>query len=145
MATVERDIVRHLRHGARLLRPVRFGRVSRGLMHPPCRRLVVNAGLVFSLLIATGVHAATELRDAELVPSGSPVLQNGTGTVRLEDSRLGRLGPPVFIPEPGVLWQLGSGIGLLALLARRRNRHIRTAAAEAPGRVNPSTAKGTMT
>ena len=98
-------------------------------MHPPCRRLVVNAGLVFTL-IATGVHAATELRDAELVPSGSPVLQNGTGTVRLEDSRLGRLGPPVFIPEPGALWQLGSGIGLLLLLARRRSRRIRTATAK---------------
>ncbi len=114
-------------------------------MHPPCRRLVVNAGLVFSLLIATGTHAATELRDAELVAGGSPVLQNGTGTVRLEDGRLGRLGPPVLIPEPGALWQLGSGIGLLALLARRRNRRIRTAAAEAPGRANPATAKGTMT
>ncbi len=113
-------------------------------MPPPCRRLVVNAGLVFSLLIATGAQAATELRDAELVPSGSPVLQNGTGTVRLEDGRLGRLGPPVFIPEPGALWQLGSGIGLLALLARRRNRSIHRAAAGAPGCANPATAKGTM-
>lgn len=37
---------------------------------------------------------AVELRDAELVAGGSPVLQNDTGTVRLEDARLGRVGPP---------------------------------------------------
>ena len=29
---------------------------------------------------------------------------------------------PVFVPEPGAVWQLGSGIGLLALLVRRRRR-----------------------
>ena len=101
-------------------------------MRPPCRRLVANAGLVFSLFIATGAHAATELRDAELTALGSAVLQNGSGTVRLEDARLGRLGPPVFIPEPGVLWQLGSGIGLLALLARRRKRQQRLKHLAAP-------------
>jgi hypothetical protein len=74
---------------------------------------------------ATPTPAAptVQLLDAELVAAGSPVLQNGTGTVRLEDARLGRLGPIVFVvPEPGALWQLGSGIGLLALFARRR-RH----------------------
>jgi hypothetical protein len=74
------------------------------------------SALLVSLLLP-GANAAVELRGAELVPGGSPVLQNGTGTVRLEDARLGRLGPPVFVPEPGALWQLGSGIGLLALLA----------------------------
>jgi hypothetical protein len=73
--------------------------------------------------LATGTAWAVELRDAELVPGGSPVLQNGAGTVRLEDARLGRLGPLVFVPEPGALWQLGSGIGLLALFARRGRRH----------------------
>jgi len=66
-----------------------------------------------------------ELRDAELVAGGNSVLQNGAGTVRLEDSRLGRVGPTVFVPEPGALWQLGSGAGLLALLAKRRRRSYR--------------------
>jgi hypothetical protein len=66
--------------------------------------------------------APVELRDAELVAGGSPVLQNGAGTVRLEDARLGRLGPPIFVPEPGSVWQLGSGLGLLVLLAQRRRR-----------------------
>jgi len=64
--------------------------------------------------------AAIELRDAELVAGGSPVLQNVAGTVRLEDARLGRVGPTVFVPEPGALWQLVSGAGLLTLLSRRR-------------------------
>ena len=65
--------------------------------------------------------------------------------VRLEEARLGRLGPLVYLPEPGFLWQLGSGIGLLALLAKRRNRRIAKAAAEAPGRTKFATAKGTTT
>ena len=84
------------------------------------RRILALVGLMASLVPATVL--AVELRDAELVASGSPVLQNGTGTVRLEDARLGRLGPPVLVPEPGFLWQLGAGIVLLALLARRRRR-----------------------
>jgi hypothetical protein len=82
--------------------------------------------LAFAGLLATPASSmgpAVELRDAELVAAGSPVLQNGAGTVRLEDPRLGRLGPPVFfVPEPVALWQLGSGIGLLALLAGFRRR-----------------------
>jgi hypothetical protein len=76
------------------------------------------------LMIDFGAGPAVELRDAELVAGGSPVLQNDTGTVRIEDARLGRLGPPVFVPEPGALWQLGSGIGLLALLARCGRRRM---------------------
>lgn len=82
--------------------------------------------------LAAGTASAIELRDAELVAGGSPVLQNTTGTVRLEDARLGRLGPPVFIPEARALWQLGSGVGLLALLAGR-GRSARPAAAEQVG------------
>jgi hypothetical protein len=51
------------------------------------------------------------------------VLWNAGHSFRLEDGRLGRLAPTVFVvPEPGALWQLGSGIGLMALLAKRRHR-----------------------
>jgi hypothetical protein len=88
---------------------------------PALAALVAIAGLL--ALLAAETASAVELRDSELVAAGEPVLQNGSGTVRLEDSRLGRLGPPVFfVPEPGALWQLGSGVGLLALLAGRRRR-----------------------
>jgi hypothetical protein len=78
--------------------------------------------LVLVGLLAVGPTSAVELRDAELVAGGSPVLQNAGGTVRLEGARLGRVGPTTFVPEPGALWQIGSGIGLLALLAGRRRR-----------------------
>jgi hypothetical protein len=73
------------------------------------------------LAFAAGMAAsATQLRDAELVAGGSPVMESASGTVRLEDARLGRVGPTVFVPEPSALWQLGSGVGLSILLARRR-------------------------
>ena len=86
----------------------------------PARNTLGLLGLLALLLPATA--AAVELLDSELVAGGSPVLQNGSGTVRLEGARLGRVGPPVFVPEPGALWQFGSGVGLLAVLARRRRR-----------------------
>ncbi len=63
--------------------------------------LLALVGLLAAL--AAGSASAIELRDAELVAAGSPVLQNGTGTVRLEDGRLGRLGarrPPS--PSPAL-------------------------------------------
>jgi hypothetical protein len=82
--------------------------------------LIAMMGLV--ALLAAGTASAVELRDAELVAAGSPVLQNGSGTLRLEDGRLGRLGPLILVPEPGALWQLGSAIGVLALIAGRRPR-----------------------
>jgi hypothetical protein len=96
------------------------------------------------MALAAGTASAVELRDAELVASGSPVLQNGAGTVRLEDARLGRLGPPVFVPEPDALWQLGTGIGLLALLARRRRHRTASRAAGAPERSDPATPRRRM-
>jgi hypothetical protein len=72
---------------------------------------------------ATPTALIIQLLDAELVPAGSSVLRNASGTLRIEGSRLSRLAPTVFIvPEPSALWQLGSGIGLMALLARRRHR-----------------------
>ena len=101
--------------------------------------LIVLAILVLVDALAAGSSSAVELRDAELVAGGSPVLQNRAGTVYLEDARLGRLSPPVFVPEPGALWQLGSGIGLLALLARRGRRCRASRIAAAPDRVDPAT------
>ena len=74
--------------------------------------------LSIALLIAlAGAASAVEVIDAELIPSGSSMLQNGSDTIRIEDSRLGRLAPPVFVPEPGALLQGCSAIGALALFA----------------------------
>jgi hypothetical protein len=64
--------------------------------------------------------SSIELRDAELVSGGSAVLQDQSGTVRLEDARLGRIGPTTYLPEPGALGALVSGAGMLGLLWRVR-------------------------
>ena len=116
-----------------------FAALCRNRVRPIPRLATVLAVVGLLAPLAAGIASAVELRDAELVAGGSPVLQNGTGTVRLEDLRLR------WLPEPGALWQLGSGIGLLALLAGRRKPRMHTAAAEAPGRANPAPAKRTMT
>jgi hypothetical protein len=82
-----------------------------------------HALALLGALLALGAASAVELLDAELVAAGSPVLHNASGTIRLEQGRLDGLGRKVFVvPEPGVLWQLGSGAGLLALLAGRSRR-----------------------
>ncbi len=83
-------------------------------------KILAQVGLLATLVPATAW--AVELRGAELVAGGSSVLQNATGSVRLEDPRLGRLAP-IVVPEPGgAISHLGSGIGLLLLLAGRRRR-----------------------
>ena len=111
-----------------------------GTGEPMATRRAWLAGLGVAVVVLLGARAAStvELLDAELVAAGSPVLQNPSGTVRLEDSRLGRLAPPVFVPEPGAVWQLGSGIGFLALLAGRRRRGTPpdTGCTGAPGRAD---------
>jgi hypothetical protein len=84
----------------------------------PTKRILAFACLLALLLPASA--GAVELRDAELVAGGSAVLQNGGGTVRLQDGRLGTLPVPVAVPEPGVLWQVGTAIGVLAFLRHRR-------------------------
>jgi hypothetical protein len=84
----------------------------------PAKRTLALAFLLALLLPASA--GAVELRDAELVAGGSSVLQNGGGTVRLEDGRLGTLPVPVAVPEPGGLWQVGTAIGVLAFLRHRR-------------------------
>ena len=97
--------------------------------------LIAIVGLAAAL--AAGTASAIELRDAELVAGGSPVLQNGTGTVRLEDPRLGRVGPLILVPEPGALWQMGSAIGVLAVLAGRRRRHTSRRSTRSPDPATP--------
>jgi len=81
-----------------------------------------HALALLGAVLAVGA-GPVQLLDSELVVAGS-VSQNASGTVRIEQSRLHAVGRRVFVvPEPGALWQLGSGIGLLLLLARRRSRH----------------------
>jgi len=63
---------------------------------------------------------STEILGGKLVAAGTPVLQNSTGTVRLAGGRLDAIGSHNLVPEPEILWQLGSGLALLVLLARRR-------------------------
>ena len=89
---------------------------------PDLARAAVLVPLGLLALLVAGTSSAVELRDAELMAGAARTLQNGTGTVRLEDARLGSLSPPIFVPEPGFLVQLAPGIGLLALLDRRRRR-----------------------
>jgi len=89
----------------------------------PLTKSVLRVGLLLLLLGASA--RSVELRDAELVAAGEPVLDNAAGSVRLEDARLGRIGPPVFVPEPDALLQLGVGTGLLALLAACGRRSTR--------------------
>ena len=77
-----------------------------------------------ALLLAVSAAGATELRDAEIVAGGQPVLQNLSGSVRLEDARLGRITRTVLLPEPGGALQLQAGVALLSgLAARGRRRH----------------------
>jgi hypothetical protein len=81
---------------------------------------LTELGVAVAMLGASGV-LATELLEAKVTAAAAPVLQNASGTLRLEEARLDALGQRTyFVPEPGALAQLGSGVGLLALLVRRR-------------------------
>ena len=86
------------------------------------RKILAFVGLLATLVPATAL--AVEVVDAELVASGSSILQNESDTIRIVDSRLGRLGPPVFVPEPVALLQSCSAIGTLILLAASRRRRV---------------------
>jgi hypothetical protein len=73
--------------------------------------------------LAAGTASAVELLEGKVTVGAAPVLQNVGGTVRLEQPQVNEVDRTTFfVPEPGALWQLGSGIGLLALLAGRRRR-----------------------
>lgn len=79
------------------------------------------------LILLVGTLAApalaTELLDARLTPAAAPVLQNAGATLRLEQPQFnGMAHRTFFVPEPGALWQLGSGIAGLALLRAGRRR-----------------------
>ena len=63
------------------------------------------------------------LLDAKLTAGAELVLQNAGGTVRLEQPKVDGYGDATFyVPEPVALWQLYSGVALLALLYKRRRR-----------------------
>jgi hypothetical protein len=95
------------------------------------------SALLLSLLLPSA-GAAVELRDGDLAAGASPVLENDSGTVRLEQSQLDGLGRAVFVPEPGGLWQLGAGITGLVLLHRRRRRADRPRLSPARRETDPA-------
>ena len=86
---------------------------------PPLAAALALVGLLAPL--AVGSVSATELLEARVTAGAETVLQNAGGTVRLERARVDATDHQTFfVPEPGALWQLGSGVGLLALLSSRR-------------------------
>ena len=93
--------------------------------------------LAILLLLAplgAGTVSATELLEAKVTAGAETVLQNAGGTVRLERARVDATDHQTFfVPEPGVLWQLGSGVGLLALLQARRRRSVASRSSSAVG------------
>jgi hypothetical protein len=95
-------------------------RQPRGPLHGALARA---AALAVSTLLVAGTASATELLEAKVTAGAETVLQNTGGTVRLERARVGATDHPTFyVPEPGALAQLGSGIGALVVLHARRRR-----------------------
>ena len=100
------------------------------------------AGLIAALLLATPAISQPlqgddiQLHEGSIVPAAAPVLENASGTLRLEQGTLGELAPgrssgpsgtqlqgggvPLPVPEPA--WGLPVGMGLLARLRRRSSR-----------------------
>lgn len=83
--------------------------------------ILALAGLLTAL--AAGTAASVELLEARVTAGAAPILENVGGTVRLEQPQVNATEHKTFfVPEPGALWQLGSGVGGLALLYARRRR-----------------------
>ncbi len=92
-------------------------------LRPPLKMLALVGPLA---LLVPAIATAVELLEAKVTAGAVPVLQNTGGTVRLEQAQVSATERPTFfVPEPGALLQLGSGIGGLALLHawRRRRSH----------------------
>ena len=85
---------------------------------PLHQALALTALSVF--LISAPALAQSVLVDAAVVAGGSPELQNASGTVRLVEPEIDGVPRVIFVPEPGFLWQLVPGLGLLSILHRRR-------------------------
>jgi hypothetical protein len=97
------------------------------LLKRPRRRLrgvlALTAALSLATVLAAATASATDLLEGRVTAGAETVLQNGGGTLRLEQPQLDATDRPTFfVPEPGALAQLGSGVGMLALLHARRRR-----------------------
>jgi len=75
------------------------------------------------------------LLDAAIVVGASPALENVGGTLRILEPEVASIGPALYVPEPGLLGQLGPELMLLAGLTRRRARSGRRSACEPNPRV----------
>lgn len=102
-------------------------------------RLVTLIAAVFLAIPATSQPLQgddIQLHGSSILPAAFPVLENDSGTLRLEQGTLGELAPgrssgasgiqlqgggvPLPVPEP--TWGLPAGMGLLARLRRRSSR-----------------------
>jgi len=87
--------------------------------------LALTAALSLATVVVAGTASSVELLQGTVTAGAATVLQNAGGTVHLEQPRIGALTHPTFfVPEPVVLWQLGPGTVLLALLYARRQRIV---------------------
>ena len=82
-------------------------------------RALLTAIVGLLVAVAAGTASAVELLEGRVTAGAAPVLQNTGGTVRLEQAQVGATERPTFfVPEPGALLQLGSGLGNVPRLPR---------------------------
>lgn len=117
-------------------RPVTQGHrvLPKQLGGPLARALARAAALAVSTLLVAGTAPATELLEARVTAGAETVLQDTSGTVRLERARVDATDHPTFfVPEPGALVQLGSGVAALVLMHTRRRRRVVSRTSSAVG------------